>query len=59
MMVGTPLALGSYWALIFAIPGLFVLAVRIRDEEKLLGQQLDGYSEYTQRVHYRLVPYVW
>jgi protein-S-isoprenylcysteine O-methyltransferase Ste14 len=59
MMVGIPLALGSYWGLVFVIPGLFVLATRIRDEEELLGQQLDGYSEYIQRVHYRLVPYMW
>ncbi|MGH3552353.1 MAG: methyltransferase family protein, partial [Mycobacterium sp.] len=47
MMVGVPLALGSYWGLLFLIPGLIVLAVRIRDEEELLGQELDGYSEYT------------
>jgi len=59
MMVGIPLALGSYWGLVFVIPGLLVLAIRIRDEEELLGQQLDGYSQYTQRVRYRLVPYVW
>ncbi|MGH9207106.1 MAG: methyltransferase family protein [Acidimicrobiales bacterium] len=59
MMVGVPLALGSYWGLLFLIPGLIVLAVRIRDEEELLGQELDGYSEYTQRVQYRLAPYVW
>jgi protein-S-isoprenylcysteine O-methyltransferase Ste14 len=59
LMVGIPLALGSYWGLLFIIPGLFVLAVRIRDEEELLGQELDGYREYTQRVQYRLVPYVW
>ncbi|HYB35467.1 MAG TPA: isoprenylcysteine carboxylmethyltransferase family protein [Mycobacterium sp.] len=59
MMVGIPLALGSYWGLVFLIPGLIVLASRIRDEEKLLEQELDGYSQYTQQVHYRLVPYVW
>ncbi|MDT5348691.1 MAG: hypothetical protein QOH91_1978 [Mycobacterium sp.] len=59
MMVGIPLALGSYWGLVLVIPGLFVLAIRIRDEEELLGEELDGYSEYTQRVHYRLIPYVW
>lgn len=59
MMVGVPLALGSYWGLLFLIPGLIVLAVRIRDEEELLGQELDGYSEYTQRVQYRLAPHVW
>jgi protein-S-isoprenylcysteine O-methyltransferase Ste14 len=59
MMVGIPLALGSYWGLLFLIPGLIVLAVRIRDEEKLLQEELDGYLEYTQKVRYRLVPCMW
>lgn len=59
MMVGIPLALGSYWGLVFVIPGLVVLALRIRDEETLLEQELHGYRAYEQQVHYRLVPYVW
>ncbi len=59
MMLGVPLALGSYWGLVFVIPGLLALAVRIGDEEQLLKQELEGYSEYAQKVHYRLVPYVW
>lgn len=59
MMVGIPLALGSYWALVLVIPGLFVLALRIRDEEQLLNEELTGYDEYRRQVHYRLVPYVW
>jgi protein-S-isoprenylcysteine O-methyltransferase Ste14 len=59
MMVGIPLALGSYWGLVFVVPGLIVLASRIRDEEKLLQKDLDGYREYTQKVRYRLVPGMW
>lgn len=59
MMVGVPLALGSYWGLVFVVPGLVVLALRIRDEEELLTQELSGYREYAQQVHYRLVPHVW
>ena len=59
LMIGTPLALGSYWGLVFLIPGLAVLATRIHDEEKLLALELTGYHEYVQRVHYRLVPGVW
>jgi len=58
-MVGIPLALASYWGLVFVVPGLIVLALRIRDEEKLLRQELDGYREYTQKVRYRLVPCMW
>jgi protein-S-isoprenylcysteine O-methyltransferase Ste14 len=59
MMIGVPLALASYWGLVFIIPGLTVLGLRIGDEEALLRQELTGYCEYTEKVHYRLVPYVW
>jgi protein-S-isoprenylcysteine O-methyltransferase Ste14 len=59
LMLGVPLALGSYWGLVFVIPGLIVLILRIRDEEDLLAHELSGYREYTQQVRYRLVPYVW
>jgi protein-S-isoprenylcysteine O-methyltransferase Ste14 len=59
MMVGTPLALGSYWGLIFLLPGVAALVLRIRDEERLLTEELSGYREYTQRIRYRLVPHLW
>jgi protein-S-isoprenylcysteine O-methyltransferase Ste14 len=62
LMIGIPLALGSYWGLLFVIPGLAVLASRILDEEKALTLELTGYGDYgdyAQRVHYRLVPGVW
>ncbi|MBY0443231.1 MAG: isoprenylcysteine carboxylmethyltransferase family protein, partial [Mycobacteriaceae bacterium] len=50
MMAGIPLALGSYWGLVFAVPGLIGLVIRINDEEKLLAQDLPGYREYLHRV---------
>jgi protein-S-isoprenylcysteine O-methyltransferase Ste14 len=59
LMVGTPLALGSYWGLVFVIPGLIVHALRIHDEEDLLAHELSGYREYTRQVRYRMLPYVW
>ncbi|HEX2401668.1 MAG TPA: isoprenylcysteine carboxylmethyltransferase family protein [Mycobacterium sp.] len=59
LMIGIPLALGSYWGLVFVIPGVAVLAVRILDEEKVLTQELAGYPEYANKVHYRLMPGVW
>jgi protein-S-isoprenylcysteine O-methyltransferase Ste14 len=52
LMSGIPLALGSYWGLLFVIRGVVVLAVRILDEEALLTQELGGYREYTQQVRY-------
>ena len=59
LMIGAPLALGSYWGLLIVVVGLAVLAVRINDEEALLKQELAGYPDYMQKVHYRLMPYVW
>ena len=59
MMIGIPLALGSYWGLVFVAPGVAVLAWRIRDEEQLLQKELEGYREYAQKVRYRLVPSMW
>jgi protein-S-isoprenylcysteine O-methyltransferase Ste14 len=59
MLVGIPLALDSRWGLVGVIASAIALLLRIGDEEKMLTQELAGYSEYTQRVHYRLVPYVW
>jgi protein-S-isoprenylcysteine O-methyltransferase Ste14 len=59
MMFGIPLALGSYWGLLFVIPGVAVIVFRILDEEKLLTEELAGYREYAQRVRYRLMPNVW
>lgn len=59
MLVGIPLALGSFWALAFVMPGLLVLVSRIRDEETMLRNELAGYRDYTREVRYRLVPCVW
>ncbi len=59
LMTGVPLALGSYWGLVFLLPGIVVLVLRIGDEEKLLTAELSGYRDYTRRVRYRLLPYVW
>jgi protein-S-isoprenylcysteine O-methyltransferase Ste14 len=59
LTVGIPLALGSWWGLAFLALIIPALAWRILDEEKLLKKDLPGYVEYTQKVRYRLVPYLW
>ena len=59
MMIGMPPALDSYWGLVALLPGVAVLRLRILDEEKMLREELDGYSAYTEKVRYRLMPYVW
>ncbi|MGB5796185.1 MAG: isoprenylcysteine carboxylmethyltransferase family protein [Mycolicibacter algericus] len=59
LMIGTPLALDSYWGLVLLLPGMVLLVLRIRDEERLLTAELSGYREYTKKVRYRLFPYFW
>lgn len=59
MMSGVPLALGSFWGLAVLVLIFPALVWRILDEEELLKRNLPGYIEYTQKVRYRLVPYVW
>jgi protein-S-isoprenylcysteine O-methyltransferase Ste14 len=58
-LLGTPLALGSYWGLLAVVAMLPFLLWRLFDEEKFLAANLPGYTEYTNRVRYRLVPFVW
>jgi protein-S-isoprenylcysteine O-methyltransferase Ste14 len=59
LMLGIPLALGSYWGLFLLVLGVLVLVLRIRDEEELLTHELGGYPGYTRQVRYRLLPHVW
>jgi len=55
----SPLALGSYWAVIPAALFLFALIPRILGEEEGLLKNLEGYREYKQQVKRRLLPGVW
>jgi len=59
LLLFTPIALGSWVALPFAIPIILVVVVRLLDEEKFLLANLSGYKEYCQKVHYHLIPSVW
>jgi protein-S-isoprenylcysteine O-methyltransferase Ste14 len=58
-LLGTPLALGSYWGLVVFGAVLPLLIWRLLDEEHFLSGNLPGYTEYRQRVRHRLVPFVW
>jgi protein-S-isoprenylcysteine O-methyltransferase Ste14 len=58
-LIGTPLALGSYWGLIAAILTILGLVWRLFDEETCLTQDLPGYREYCAEVHWHLVPWVF
>jgi protein-S-isoprenylcysteine O-methyltransferase Ste14 len=55
-LLGTPLALGSYWGLLAFAAMVPFLIWRLFEEEKFLARNLPGYSEYQKRVRSRLIP---
>ncbi len=59
LIIGTPLALGSWYTLLLTPVFLAVLYFRIKSEEEVLVRDLAGYAEYRSRVRYRLIPFVW
>jgi protein-S-isoprenylcysteine O-methyltransferase Ste14 len=59
MLCFVPLALGSWWGLVFVFPMFIVIVFRLLDEEKFLSKNLPGYEGYRQKTRYRLVPLVW
>jgi protein-S-isoprenylcysteine O-methyltransferase Ste14 len=56
LIIGTPLALGSWWALLLVPLFVIILYFRIVNEEKVLLRDLEGYEEYRQKVRHRLIP---
>ena len=58
-LVGTPLALGSYWGLLALAFMMLFLVWRLMEEEKFLARNLPGYTAYQKQVRHHLVPYVW
>jgi protein-S-isoprenylcysteine O-methyltransferase Ste14 len=59
MGLATPLVLGSYWAEMLLLPSIALVVVRLRTEERLLAEQLEGYREYLESTRARLIPSVW
>lgn len=59
LYIFTSLALGSFAALVPALFTIPVILARIRNEERVLARDLEGYREYMQRTRYRLIPGIW
>lgn len=59
LFLSIPIILGSLWAFLCFVPYVFIIAVRIVNEEKLLTAELEGYGEYKNKVKYRLMPFIW
>lgn len=59
MYLASPVALGSWWAILPAAVILPILVIRILNEEQVLVRELPGYQEYRQETRYRLLPGIW
>jgi protein-S-isoprenylcysteine O-methyltransferase Ste14 len=59
MLLFTPLALGSYWAIIPFLLSIPMNIIRIKNEEEVLLRELQGYKDYCSKTPYRLIPLIW
>jgi protein-S-isoprenylcysteine O-methyltransferase Ste14 len=59
MLLATPVALGSWWGVVWCVPLLAAIAARLDAEERFLLAHLAGYAAYRDSVPYRLVPMIW
>ena len=59
MFLAMPLVLGSLPSFVIMLAYIPLIAKRIRNEEQVLLEGLDGYAAYCSKVKYRLLPFVW
>lgn len=59
MFLASPITLGSFYAVIPVLFYIIGIILRIRNEEKVLCNGLEGYTDYLKKVKYRLIPYIW
>ena len=59
MFLMIPLILDSWFSFIILLTYPIIISIRISNEEKVLTEKLNGYSEYKQKVKYKVIPFVW
>ena len=59
LFLSIPLILGSIISFVIFLMYPFIIIKRIRNEEKVLERDLEGYIEYEKKVKYRLIPFIW
>jgi protein-S-isoprenylcysteine O-methyltransferase Ste14 len=59
LLLGIPLALGSWWGLLTLPFSVAAICWRLLDEERFLRANLRGYADYMNKVRYRLLPSLW
>lgn len=59
IFLAMPVILGSVFSFVIMLGCVPIIVARIRGEEALLEQELEGYREYEKKVRYRLIPHIW
>lgn len=59
LFLSMPVILGSLYAFIIFLCYPFIIAARLKSEERFLEKELSGYKEYKNKVKWRLIPFVW
>ena len=59
MGLAIPIALGSLWGLLPALLGALALVLRIKFKEAMLVKGMEGYTDYQERVKYKLIPGIY
>lgn len=59
LFLSMPLVLASLWSFVIMLIYIPIIALRIRNEEQVLERELKGYTEYKQRVRYKVIPFIW
>lgn len=54
-----PLILGSIISFVIFLIYPIIIAKRIENEEEVLEKELEGYSEYKNKVKYKVIPFIW
>ena len=59
LFLAMPLVLASPISFFIMLGYIPVIAKRIKNEEKVLEEGLDGYTDYKKKVKYRILPFIW
>ena len=59
LFLAMPVILGSPFSFVIMLLYIPIIGVRMNNEEKVLEEGLEGYTEYKNRVRYRVIPFIW
>ena len=59
LFLSMPLVLGSVFSFVIMLLYIPIIAKRIQNEEQVLENGLDGYTEYKKRIKYKVIPFIW